>query len=63
MTKKDGSKYCGQVIQKIVKSSDRKPLCCVDFIIIYIAENSISHTMELERIYDNARLPGLMFCP
>lgn len=60
---KDGSKYCGQVIQNIVKASTKKPLCCVDFIITDIANNSFTHAMELERIYDDARLPGLMFCP
>jgi len=59
----DGSKYCGQVIQNIAKSSDKKPLCCVDFVITDIANNSFSHAMELEKQYDNARLPGLMFCP
>jgi len=59
----DGTKYCGQVIQNIAKSSDKKPLCCVDFVITDIANNSFSHAMELEKQYDNARLPGLMFCP
>jgi len=59
----NGTKYCGQVIQNIVKASDKKPLCCVDFVITDIANNSFSHAMELEKQYDNARLPGLMFCP
>ena len=59
----NGAKYCGQVIQNIVKASDKKPLCCVDFVITDIANNSFSHAMELEKQYDNARLPGLMFCP
>ena len=59
----DGSKYCGQVIQNISKSSNKKPLCCVDFVITDIANNSFSHAMELEKKYDEARLPGLMFCP
>lgn len=59
----DGSKYCDKVIQNIVKSSEKKPLCCVDFVITDIAGNSFSHAMDLERTYDKARLPGLMFCP
>jgi len=59
----DGSKYCGQVMQKIVKESQKKPLCCVDFMITDIANNSFARAMELEKIYDEARLPGLMFCP
>ena len=60
---KEGSRYCGQVIQKIAKVSKKQPLCCVDFVITDIANNSFSHAMELEKQYDDARLPGLMFCP
>jgi hypothetical protein len=59
----DGSRYCGKVIQNIVKESQKKPLCCVDFMITDIANNSIRHAMELEKGYDAARLPGMMFCP
>jgi len=59
----DGSKYCGKVMQNIVKESQKKPLCCVDFMITDIANNSFIHVMELEKEYDKARLPGLMFCP
>jgi hypothetical protein len=59
----DGSKYCGKVMQNIVKESQKKPLCCVDFMITDIADNSFRHAMELEKGYDEARLPGLMFCP
>lgn len=59
----NGIKYCGQVIQNISKASRKKPLCCVDFVITDIANNSFSHAIELEKEYDEARLPGLMFCP
>jgi len=59
----EGSEYCGKVIQKIVKESNKRPLCCVDFIITDIANNSFSQAMDLERMYDGSRLPGLMFCP
>jgi len=59
----NGSKYCGQVIQNIAKASTKKPLCCIDFMITDIAKNSFTHAMELEKEYDKARLPGLMFCP
>ena len=59
----DDSKYCAQVIQKIVKDSNKKPLCCVDFVITDIANNSFKKAMEIERSYDESRLPGLVFCP
>jgi len=58
-----GSKYCGNVIENIVKKSNNKPLCCVDFVITDIAKNSFGQAMELEKAYDESRLPGLMFCP
>ena len=60
---KSGTKYCGQVIQKIVKASEKKPLVCIDFVITDVANNSFKHAMELENGYDTGRLPGLMFCP
>ena len=59
----DDSQYCTQVIQKIVKESKNKPLCCVDFVITDIANYSFVQAMELEKAYDESRLPGLMFCP
>ena len=59
----NGFKYCQQVIQNLAKASTKKPLCCIDFIITDIANNSFDRAMELERSYDGARLPGLMFCP
>ena len=57
------SKYCGKVMENISKESKKKPLCCVDFVITDIAKNSFNHAMELEKSYDESRLPGLMFCP
>ncbi|MDH3340238.1 MAG: hypothetical protein OEL84_03010 [Nitrosopumilus sp.] len=59
----DDSKYCAKVIQNIVKESKKKPLCCVDFVITDIANNSFTKAMEIEETYDQSRLPGLMFCP
>ncbi|HUU48732.1 MAG TPA: hypothetical protein VMW55_08125 [Nitrosopumilaceae archaeon] len=59
----DGSKYCGKVMQNIAKESEKKPLCCVDFMITDIAGNSFKKAIELEKEYDETRLPGLMFCP
>ena len=59
----DGSKYCEQVIENIIKESKKKPLCCVDFVITDVAQNSFDTAMEIEKAYDESRLPGLMFCP
>lgn len=59
----DDSKYCSHVIQKIIKDSKKKPLCCVDFVITDVANNSFKKAMDIEKSYDESRLPGLMFCP
>ena len=59
----EASKYCGQVLKKITTESKKKPLCCVDFVITDIADNSFTKAMEIEKTYDESRLPGLMFLP
>ena len=59
----DIPKYCGKVMENISKESKKKPLCCVDFMITDIAKISFNQAMELEKSYDESRLPGLMFCP
>jgi len=59
----DGSKYCGRIISNIAKASKKQPLCCIDFVITDVANNSFTHAMKLEQSYDDARLPGIMFCP
>ena len=59
----DSLKYCGKVMNKIVKESEKKPLCCVDFVITDIAKKSFEQAMVIEKEYDESRLPGLMFCP
>ena len=56
-------KYCGLLIRQLSKESQKKPLCCVDFVITDIAKNSFNKAMEIEKAYDESRLPGLMFCP
>ena len=59
----DDLKYCGQLIQRLSKESEKKPLCCVDFVITDIAGSSFKKAMDIEKAYDESRLPGLMFCP
>ena len=59
----DELEYCSKIIQNIVRESKKKPLCCIDFVITDIANNSFRKAMEIEKAYDQSRLPGLMFCP
>jgi hypothetical protein len=59
---KDITKYCKQVMTKIAQSANDKQLCCMDFLINDIAKNSLKQAMTVERVYDNNRLSGLMYC-
>jgi hypothetical protein len=59
---KDITKYCKQVMTKIAESANDKQLCCMDFLINDIAKNSLKQAMTVERVYDNNRLSGLMYC-
>ena len=59
---KDITKYCRQVMTKIAQNANDKQICCMDFLINDIAKNSIKQAMIVERLYDNNRLSGLMYC-
>jgi hypothetical protein len=61
---KNLSSYCGKIIQKIAKESNRQPVCCIDFIVGDIAnKKSLSEAIKMEHEYNEERLGGLMFCP
>ncbi len=59
----DVMKYFGTILQKMIKKSKNKELCCVDFLLNDIAKLSIEETIEIERAYDQNKLEGLAFCP
>jgi hypothetical protein len=56
-------KYFNTILSNIIKKSKSKELCCVDFLLNDIAEESIKDTIEIERAYDQNKLAGLVFCP
>jgi hypothetical protein len=61
-SQKDITKYCRQVMSKIADGASSKQICCMDFLINDIAKNSLRDAMNVEQIYDNNRLSGLIYC-
>lgn len=56
--------YYEDVMQKISTKAKAQPICCVDFLIGDIAnQTSLSHAIKIEHEYNQNRAGGLMFCP
>ena len=61
-SQKNIMKYCGKVMDNIANSSNSKQVCCMDFLINDIAKSSLKQALTIEEVYDNSRIPGLMYC-
>jgi hypothetical protein len=59
---KDITKYCIQVMTNIADGANNKQICCMDFLINDIAKSSLKQAMTAERLYDNNRLSGSIYC-
>jgi hypothetical protein len=55
-------KYFNSIIQNILKNSRNKEVCCVDFLINDIANSSIKDAIKVEKVYNENRLEGIVFC-
>jgi len=61
-SQKNIMKYCNTVIENVVKNADNKPVCCMDFLINDVGKDSLKQALTLEKVYDDNRIPGLMYC-
>jgi hypothetical protein len=61
-SQKNIMKYCGKAIENVVKNADNKQVCCMDFLINDVGEASLKQALAIEKVYDNDRLAGLMYC-
>lgn len=59
---KSFGRYTAQIVDKIAKESDKKPVCWFDFVIEDISNSSLKEAIHLESQYDENRLPGMTFC-
>ena len=61
-SQKDIMKYFNQVMKNIAHNANNKQVCCMDFLINDIANNSLIQALTIEHVYNNGRLPGLVYC-
>ena len=57
--------YLNKVMKNIVEAANNtnnKQVCCLDFLINYIAKDSLQQALTIEKAYDNSRIPGLVYC-
>ncbi len=54
--------YCNTVIENVVKNAHNKPVCCMDFLINDVGKDSLKQALTLEKVYDDSRIAGLMYC-
>ena len=61
-TQKNILRYCGKVMENIAKNADNRQVCCMDFLINDVGRASLKQALTIERVYDNDRIAGLMYC-
>jgi hypothetical protein len=55
-------KYCGKVVENVVRNANNKQVCCMDFVINDVGKDSLKHALIVEKAYDDNRIAGLMYC-
>ena len=61
-SQKNMVKYFSHVVKNIANNANNRQLCCVDFLINDIAKDSMKQALTIEHVYDNHRLPGIVYC-
>jgi hypothetical protein len=61
-TQKDVMRYCGRVIENLAKNADNKQVCCMDLLINDVGKSSLNQALAIEKVYDNDRMAGLVYC-
>ena len=61
-SQKNIMKYCGKVIENVVKNASNKQVCCLDFLMDDVKKSSLKDALEIEKVYNDNRIAGLMYC-
>ncbi len=61
-SQKNIMKYCDKVIENVVRTADNKQICCMDFLMNDVGKASLKQALAIEKVYDNNRIAGLMYC-
>jgi hypothetical protein len=60
--KQDKLNYFSNILQNILKNAHDKQICCIDFLIGDISFSSIDEAITIEKLNNENRLNGLVFC-
>lgn len=55
-------KYCSKVVDNVVSNANNNQVCCMDFVINDVGNDSLKHALMVEKAYDDNRIAGLMYC-
>jgi hypothetical protein len=61
-SQKNIMKYCGKVIENVVRNANDNQVCCMDFVINDVGNDSLKQALNIEKAYDDNRIAGLMYC-
>lgn len=61
-SQKNIMKYCGKVVENVVKNANNNQVCCMDFVINDVGKDSLRQALIVEKAYDDNRIAGLMYC-
>lgn len=61
-SQKNIMKYCHKVIENVAMTADNQLVCCMDFLINDVGVASLKQALDIEKVYDNNRIAGLMYC-
>ena len=61
-SQKNIMKYCGKVIENVVRNANDNQVCCMDFVINDVGNDSLKQALNIEKTYDDNRIAGLMYC-
>jgi hypothetical protein len=61
-SQKNIMKYCGKVVENVVRNANNQQVCCMDFVINDVGKDSLKQALVVEKAYDDNRIAGLMYC-
>lgn len=56
------TKYFDGLMKNITMNADNKQVCCMDFVINDLANSYLKQALNIEHVYEDSRITGLMYC-
>src|ERR671919_2502685 len=61
-SQKNIMKYCSKVVDNVISNANNNQVCCMDFVINDVGNDSLKYTLMVEKAYDDNRIAGLRYC-